>query len=58
MRTLLLSVLVPVVVLLAWGLLFVVLDRASSAEGRAAMRRAEKAEGRERQQGVDVSGRD
>jgi len=40
MRTLFLSILIPVVVLLAWGLLFVVLDRISAAESRAATRRA------------------
>ena len=40
MRTLFLSILVPVVVLLAWGLLFIVLDRISSAESRAETRRA------------------
>ena len=40
MRTLFLSILVPVVVLLAWGLLFVVLDRISAAESRAESKRA------------------
>ena len=40
MRTLFLSILVPVVVLSAWALLFVVLDRISSAKSRAATRRA------------------
>lgn len=40
MRTVFLSILVPVVVLLAWGLLFVVLDRISAAEGRAHAKRA------------------
>jgi len=40
MRTLFLSILVPVVVILAWGLLFVVLDRISAAESRAATKRA------------------
>ena len=40
MRTLFLSILIPVVVLSAWALLFIVLDRISSAESRAATRRA------------------
>ncbi len=50
MRTLFLSILVPVVVLLAWGLLFIVLDRISSAESRARTKRAADATRRERQQ--------
>jgi hypothetical protein len=49
MRTLFLSILIPVVVLLAWGLLFVVLDRISSAESRAATRRAADATRRDEQ---------
>jgi hypothetical protein len=51
MRTLLLSILVPVVVLLAWGLLFLYLDRVSSAQSRAERRRAEDAARRRRGQG-------
>ena len=50
MRTLVLSILVPVVVLLAWGLLFFVLDRSSAAQSRAETRRAEDPERRQRQQ--------
>ena len=50
MRTLFLSILVPVVVILAWGLLFVVLDRISAAESRAETKRAANATRRERQQ--------
>jgi len=50
MRTLVLSILVPVVVLLAWGLLFFVLDRSSAAQSRAETRRAENSQRRQRQQ--------
>jgi uncharacterized membrane protein len=51
MRTLVLSILVPVVVLLAWGLLFFVLDRSNAAQSRAETRRAENSQRRQRQQG-------
>lgn len=60
MRTLFLSILIPVVVLLAWGLLFVVLDRISASESRAATKRAANATRQERQQretDEDESGR-
>ncbi len=48
MRTLALSIVVPVVVLMAWGLLFVVLDRFSAAESRNATKRAANAAERRR----------
>jgi hypothetical protein len=59
MRTLFLSILVPVVVLSAWALLFVVLDRISSAESRAATRRAADAAQRDddQRESDDESGR-
>ena len=59
MRTLVLSILVPVVVLLAWGLLFVVLDRSSAAQGRAETRRTKNGIQGERPKGEadgDASG--
>jgi hypothetical protein len=51
MRTLSLSILVPVVVILAWGLLFLYLDRVSAAQSRAELRRAEDAARRRHEQG-------
>jgi hypothetical protein len=48
MRTLVLSILVPVVVILAWGLLFLYLDRVSAAQSRRELRRAEDAARRRR----------
>ncbi len=50
MRTLFLSILIPVVVLLAWGLLFFVLDRISAAESRAESKRAADATRSDREQ--------
>ena len=49
MRTLVLSILVPVVVILAWGLLFLYLDRVSAAQSRRELRRAEDAARRRRE---------
>ena len=49
MRTLVLSILIPVVVILAWGLLFLYLDRVSAAQSRRELRRAEDAARRPRE---------
>ena len=56
MRTLFLSILVPVVVILAWGLLFLYLDRVSATQSRAELRRAENAARGRREQGGQDGG--
>lgn len=56
MRTLFLSILIPVLVLLAWGLLFLYLDRVSAAQSRAELGRAEDAARRRHEQGESDGG--